>query len=68
MAGQRTLNDGASASAEEIIGFCRDRLAHYKCPDAIEFGPLPKTSTGKVQKFALREREWTGRGTRVGAT
>jgi fatty-acyl-CoA synthase len=62
-----TLNDGASASAEEIIGFCRDRLAHYKCPDAIEFGPLPKTSTGKVQKFVLREREWAGRQTRVGA-
>jgi fatty-acyl-CoA synthase len=63
-----TLNDEASARAEEIIAFCRERLAHYKCPDAIEFGPLPKTSTGKVQKFALREREWAGRETRVGAT
>jgi fatty-acyl-CoA synthase len=63
-----TLNGEASASADEIIAFCRRRLAHYKCPDAIEFGPLPKTSTGKVQKFALREREWTGRETRVGAT
>jgi fatty-acyl-CoA synthase len=63
-----TLNGEASASADEIIAFCRERLAHYKCPDEIEFGPLPKTSTGKVQKFALREREWTGRGTRVGAT
>jgi fatty-acyl-CoA synthase len=62
-----TLAGGASASAEEIIEFCRQRLAHYKCPDAIEFGPLPKTSTGKVQKFALREPEWTGRDTRVGA-
>jgi fatty-acyl-CoA synthase len=62
-----TLNDGASAGAEELIAFCRDRLAHYKCPDAIEFGPLPKTSTGKVQKFVLREREWAGRQTRVGA-
>ena len=49
-----TLNEGASATAEEIIAFCRERLAHYKCPDAIEFGPLPKTSTGKVQKFVLR--------------
>ena len=56
-----TLAPGASASAEEIIAFCRERLAHYKCPDAIEFGPLPKTSTGKVQKFVLREREWSGR-------
>jgi fatty-acyl-CoA synthase len=63
-----TLNSEASASADEIIAFCRQRLAHYKCPDAIEFGPLPKTSTGKVQKFALREREWTGRDTRVGMT
>jgi fatty-acyl-CoA synthase len=63
-----TLNSEASASAEEIIEFCRQRLAHYKCPDAIEFGQLPKTSTGKVQKYALREREWGGRETRVGTT
>jgi fatty-acyl-CoA synthase len=63
-----TLNDGASANGEEIIAFCRERLAHYKCPDAIEFGPLPKTSTGKVQKYALRDREWSGRASRVGAT
>ena len=63
-----TLNSEASVSDDEIIAFCRQRLAHYKCPDAIEFGPLPKTSTGKVQKFALREREWSGRETRVGMT
>jgi fatty-acyl-CoA synthase len=63
-----TLNSGASANPEEIIAFCRERLAHYKCPDAIEFGPLPKTSTGKVQKFALREQEWSGSETRVGKT
>jgi fatty-acyl-CoA synthase len=63
-----TLNGGASASGEEIITFCRERLAHYKCPDAIEFGPLPKTSTGKVQKFVLREQEWAGRDTKLGAT
>jgi fatty-acyl-CoA synthase len=62
------LNRDANASADEIIAFCRQRLAHYKCPDAIDFGPLPKTSTGKVQKFALREREWTERTTRVGMT
>jgi fatty-acyl-CoA synthase len=62
-----TLNDGASATAEEIIVFARERLAHYKCPDAVEFGPLPKTSTGKVQKYVLREREWAGRATRIGA-
>jgi fatty-acyl-CoA synthase len=63
-----TLDSGSGASAEEIVEFCRERLAHYKCPDAVEFGPLPKTSTGKVQKFALREQEWAGRETRVGAT
>jgi fatty-acyl-CoA synthase len=63
-----TLNSGANASEEEIIAFCRERLAHYKCPDAIEFGSLPKTSTGKVRKFALREREWSEHETRVGAT
>ena len=49
-----TLNEGAAATPEEIIAFCRERLAHYKCPDAVEFGPLPKTSTGKIQKFVLR--------------
>jgi fatty-acyl-CoA synthase len=63
-----TLNSEASASAGEIIAFCRQRLAHYKCPDTIQFGPLPKTSTGKVQKFVLREQEWRGRQTRVGTT
>ncbi len=63
-----TLNRGACASVEGVIAFCRERLAHYKCPDEIEFGPLPKTSTGKVQKFVLREREWAGRSTRVGTT
>jgi acyl-CoA synthetase (AMP-forming)/AMP-acid ligase II len=63
-----TLNSGASATADEIIAFCRDRLARYKCPDAIEFGPLPKTATGKVQKFVLRESAWSGHESRVGAT
>ncbi len=62
-----TLNEGARADPQEIIDFCRERLAHFKCPDAIEFGPLPKTSTGKVQKFVLREHEWAGRDTRIGA-
>ena len=53
-----SLKDGAEVSAEEIIDFCRARLAHFKCPAAVAFGELPKTSTGKVQKFVLREREW----------
>ena len=51
-----TLKDGEAASAEEIIAFARERLAHFKCPRHVVFGPLPKTSTGKVQKFALRDR------------
>ena len=61
-----TLSEGAAADAGEIIAFCRERLAHYKCPDSIEFGPLPKTSTGKTQKFVLRQREWADQDTRVG--
>jgi fatty-acyl-CoA synthase len=40
-------------------------LAHFKCPAAVEFGDLPKTSTGKVQKFVLRDREWQGRQKRI---
>jgi fatty-acyl-CoA synthase len=36
----------------------RGRIARFKAPDAVEFGPLPKTSTGKVQKYLLRDREW----------
>lgn len=42
------------------------RLAGFKCPTAIEFGELPRTSTGKVQKFVLREREWQGRERAIG--
>ena len=41
---------------QEIIKFCRSRLAHYKCPKTVVFGPLVKTSTGKIQKFILRKR------------
>ena len=52
-----TTRDDADVTAEEIIAFCRERIARYKCPDAIEFTELPKTSTGKVQKFVLRQRE-----------
>jgi fatty-acyl-CoA synthase len=63
-----TLNEGAAATPEEIIAFCRERLARYKCPDIIELGPLPKTSTGKVQKFVLRDREWAAHDKRIGAT
>jgi acyl-CoA synthetase (AMP-forming)/AMP-acid ligase II len=60
-----TLRPGTEVGEQELIAFCRERLAHFKCPDAIAFGPLPKTSTGKVQKFALREPEWAGRRRRI---
>jgi len=60
-----TLKDGATANEDEIAAFCRQRLAHFKCPDAITFGPLPKTSTGKVQKFVLREPEWADHERRI---
>jgi fatty-acyl-CoA synthase len=52
-----TLKPDASAiTGEAIIDWCRDNLAHYKVPRTVVFGPLPKTSTGKIQKFVLRER------------
>ena len=60
-----TLREGATASEDEIIAFCRGRLAHFKCPSEIAFGPLPMTSTGKVQKFVLREPEWAGHERRI---
>jgi fatty-acyl-CoA synthase len=50
------LKEGASATAEEIIEYCRARMARFKAPKAVIFGALPKTSTGKIQKFILRER------------
>jgi fatty-acyl-CoA synthase len=49
-----TLHEGATATADDIITFCREQLAHYKSPKTVVFGPLPKTSTGKIQKFVLR--------------
>ena len=51
-----TLRPGAEATAEEIVAFCRRHLAHFKCPKTVVFGELPKTSTGKIQKFVLRDR------------
>ena len=61
-----SLRDGSPADASEIIAFCRDRMAHFKAPRSIEFGDLPKTATGKIQKYLLREREWTGHDRRIG--
>ena len=50
------LKPGTAATAEEIIAFCRNQLAHFKAPKSVVFGPLPTTATGKIQKFVLRER------------
>jgi fatty-acyl-CoA synthase len=60
-----TLKPGQKATEQEVIEFCRQHLAHFKCPAAVEFGDLPKTSTGKVQKFVLRDKEWKGREKRI---
>ena len=49
------MKPGKISTAEEIIAFCRDNLAHYKCPRTVVFAELPKTSTGKIQKFKLRD-------------
>ena len=53
------LKEEAESSEEELIQFCRDNLAHFKCPKKIVFTELPKTATGKIQKFILRERAKT---------
>ena len=59
------LRDGETATEEDILEFCRGELAGYKRPAAVELCELPKTSTGKVRKHALRDREWAGRERRV---
>ena len=52
-----TLKDNAdNINEQEIIAFCRDNMAHFKAPKTVVFGPLPKTSTGKIQKFILRQQ------------
>ena len=47
---------GASVTEVDVITHCRDNLAHFKAPKTVVFGDLPKTSTGKIQKFILREQ------------
>ena len=60
-----TLRPGAVATAEEMLAHCRQHLARFKVPKAIEFCELPKTSTGKIQKFVLRDREWKDETKRI---
>lgn len=51
---------GKTLTEEDIIEFCRENLARFKCPKTVEFCELPKTSTGKIKKFELKEKEWRG--------
>lgn len=51
-----TLHDNAEISEQDIIDYCRDNMARFMAPRKVVFGPLPKTSTGKIQKFELRQR------------
>ncbi|WP_345417844.1 acyl--CoA ligase family protein [Pseudonocardia xishanensis] len=60
-----TLHEGASVTEEEIVDFVRERIARFKVPRRIMFGELPKTSTGKIQKFVLRDEAWAGAGRRI---
>ncbi len=60
-----TLKPGRTLDPDELRAFARERIAAFKVPKTVEFGELPKTSTGKIQKYVLREREWKGRAKRV---
>lgn len=56
------VSEGSSATERDIIDYCRERLAHYKCPTSVEFrGELARTATGKLQKYKLRSEYWDGR-------
>ena len=57
--------EGKNIESEEIIQFCRERLAHFKAPKYVDFGPLPKTATGKIQKYVLRDAEWKDKQKRI---
>ena len=59
---------GASVDADEVIEFTRERIARFKAPKYVEFTDLPKTATGKIQKYVLREKEWEGREKRIQGT
>jgi fatty-acyl-CoA synthase len=57
---------GESVTPDALQAFCRERLAHFKCPSSIELvAELPRTATGKLQKFRLREKSWQGVARRV---
>lgn len=56
---------GVTLEEEDVIRFCQERIARFKAPKHVEFGPLPKTATGKIQKYVLREKEWAGYDNRI---
>jgi fatty-acyl-CoA synthase len=60
-----TAKPGCNPDAQSIIDFCKENLARFKAPKAVEFGELPKTATGKIKKFQLREKEWQGKERKV---
>ncbi|MGW4081298.1 acyl--CoA ligase family protein [Streptomyces asiaticus] len=60
-----SLREGATASEAEIIEHVKGRLARFKAPKTVTFTELPKTSTGKIQKFVLRDKAWTGSESRI---
>jgi acyl-CoA synthetase (AMP-forming)/AMP-acid ligase II len=54
------VGEGEQVTEQEIIDHCRGRIAHYKCPKKVEFrDAIPRTATGKIQKFKLREAFWS---------
>ncbi|MEE8307220.1 MAG: hypothetical protein V3R81_08135, partial [Gammaproteobacteria bacterium] len=57
------LKPDTSATSDELMAFCREHMAHFKCPSVVEFvSELPRTATGKLQKFKLREPYWKDKG------
>ena len=61
-----TPRDGSDLKAATVIEYCRQRLAHFKAPKEVYFEELPRTSTGKVQKFVLRDRFWKDQNKKIG--
>jgi fatty-acyl-CoA synthase len=57
--------EGCNPTADDIINFCKENMARFKAPKMVEFCQLPKTATGKILKFKLREKEWQGRDRKV---
>ncbi|MEP7215402.1 MAG: o-succinylbenzoate--CoA ligase, partial [Anaerolineaceae bacterium] len=60
------LREGVTATEQEILEFSRQHLAHFRCPTSVDFvDSLPRTATGKLQKFVIREKYWEGVKRRV---